>query len=305
MNNPTRNGKIARLPKAIRDELNQRLQDGATARSLVCWLNGLPAVKALVKDQFGGHRIREQNLSQWKNGGYRDWEQQQIALDLAERLSENARELAPKAERGPLSEVLGLWLGSRYVVATRAVAETPGEEGWGLLRQMCTDVVKLRRADLQAERLALERDRTVLRREQFEYEKACGQARQEQAEEQDNWDEWSDVERLLWAKREENQERICSWEETPEIERRCDRRRMGQEDEAADQADDEIVRAWLSRRRPGSERAWSDAEKLAWARLPENLDRIHAGGSTPEEQASRFRAILGIEEPEGDGDSQA
>jgi len=65
------------------------------------------------------------------------------------------------------------------VVATRAVAETPGEEGWGLLRQMCTDVVKLRRADLQAERLALERDRTVLRAN-IRIREACGQARQEQ-----------------------------------------------------------------------------------------------------------------------------
>jgi len=35
----TRNGKIARLPRAIRDSLNQRLHDGETGRHLVRWLS--------------------------------------------------------------------------------------------------------------------------------------------------------------------------------------------------------------------------------------------------------------------------
>jgi hypothetical protein len=48
----TRNGKIARLPAAMRDELNQRLLDGQPGKELVEWLNGLPKVQALLKAEF-------------------------------------------------------------------------------------------------------------------------------------------------------------------------------------------------------------------------------------------------------------
>ncbi|MGO8701675.1 MAG: hypothetical protein ACLQVY_28665 [Limisphaerales bacterium] len=42
----TRNGKIARLPLAIRQQLNLRLQNGELARDLPSWLNQLPEVEA-------------------------------------------------------------------------------------------------------------------------------------------------------------------------------------------------------------------------------------------------------------------
>ncbi|MGA3267891.1 MAG: hypothetical protein ABSE16_13835 [Verrucomicrobiota bacterium] len=58
-----RNGKIARLPGVIRDELNRRLQDGEPGKNLVQWLNGLPKVKKLLADQFAGRPIARQNLS--------------------------------------------------------------------------------------------------------------------------------------------------------------------------------------------------------------------------------------------------
>ncbi len=35
----TGNGKIARLPRAIRDELNRRMGDGQTGQELLPWLN--------------------------------------------------------------------------------------------------------------------------------------------------------------------------------------------------------------------------------------------------------------------------
>jgi hypothetical protein len=37
--NVTRNGKIARLPRAMRDGLNRRLRDGEEGKKLVAWLN--------------------------------------------------------------------------------------------------------------------------------------------------------------------------------------------------------------------------------------------------------------------------
>ena len=84
--NITRNGKIARLPHAVREQLNNRMHDGEEGKKLVAWLNALPAVRAVVKAEFGGRPVRAQNLSEWKQGGYRDWLAQQEAIAVAGRL---------------------------------------------------------------------------------------------------------------------------------------------------------------------------------------------------------------------------
>ncbi|MEP6672901.1 MAG: hypothetical protein ABJF10_27305 [Chthoniobacter sp.] len=70
----TRLGKIARLPLAIRDWLNERLQDGEPARALVKELNALPEVREMLEVFFEGRPINEQNLSAWKLGGFQEWQ---------------------------------------------------------------------------------------------------------------------------------------------------------------------------------------------------------------------------------------
>ena len=84
----TRNGKIARLPREIRDELNQRLDDGAQGKDLVEWLNSLADVKEILSGEFGGEPISEQNLSRWKQGGFPDWQRQQERREAVSRLVE-------------------------------------------------------------------------------------------------------------------------------------------------------------------------------------------------------------------------
>src|SRR5665213_723042 len=87
MNTRVRNGKIARLPLALREELNTRLECSEDGSDLLPWLNGLPDVQALLRDKFGGAEINKQNLSDWRQGGFQEW--------LARRsLAEEARELA-------------------------------------------------------------------------------------------------------------------------------------------------------------------------------------------------------------------
>jgi hypothetical protein len=158
--NVTRNGKIARLPRAVREELNHRLRDGEEGKKLVTWLNGLPEVKAVVAAEFSGKPIREQNLSEWKKRGYRDWVAHQEALELAEKLAEDAIDWDAK-DRAPLTDTLALWLASRYAIATRQIVESKGAESWRILREMCADVVELRRGDHSAQRLFLERERAA------------------------------------------------------------------------------------------------------------------------------------------------
>lgn len=123
--NITRNGKIARLPRAVRYELNRRLHDGEQGKKLVTWLNALPEVQAIAAVEFGGRAIRAQNLSEWKQGGYRDWLAQQEALEMAERRGEDAAEWNAEG-RPPVTDTLARWVAGRYTLATRLVAETGG-----------------------------------------------------------------------------------------------------------------------------------------------------------------------------------
>ena len=58
MNKP-RNGKIARLPRVVREQLNRRLQNGEQGKTLAAWLNSLPAVVVMLATEFDGKPIRE------------------------------------------------------------------------------------------------------------------------------------------------------------------------------------------------------------------------------------------------------
>jgi hypothetical protein len=154
----TRNGKIARLPRAIREELNGRLQNGESGQRLAAWLNSLPEVQAVVAKEFEGRPIREQNISEWRKGGYRDWLCQQEALDMVRRVTAEVAQLQQGAAE-PLTDKLAPWLVARYFVAARALAAENGAMDWKLMRQLCRDVLALRRGDHNAERLRLERER--------------------------------------------------------------------------------------------------------------------------------------------------
>ena len=48
------------------------------------------------------------------------------------------------------------------------MAKTGGREGWRLLREMCGDIVELRKGDHSAERLQIERERLALEKEEGE-----------------------------------------------------------------------------------------------------------------------------------------
>jgi hypothetical protein len=166
----SRVGKIARLPHAVRNLLNQRLHDGEPGPRLLAWLNALPEVQAVLAAEFAGRPINAQNLSDWKQGGYRDWVAQQEALAVAQRLGEDAAELQA-AGRPPLTDTLAAWLAARYAVATRQLAATEGVAHWRRLRELCADLAELRRGDHSAERLRLEREHLALARERTERER--------------------------------------------------------------------------------------------------------------------------------------
>ena len=103
----TRNGKIARLPRAIRDRLNQQIQDGVPSKDLVRWLNGMNEVVDILAQQFNTDRITEQNLSEWKQGGYQDWLKHQERRDWVRRISDEAEDITADAGVMPWMERVG------------------------------------------------------------------------------------------------------------------------------------------------------------------------------------------------------
>ena len=157
---PTRRGKIARLPRALREELNHRLDEGDPQKDLVGWLNSLPEVKAVLQAHFEGKAITAQNLSEWKQGGYRDWRAQLEALEIARCLREESSAGQAESEgQPPLVDALTFWLTVRLAAETRGIVEAEPEEGWKRLRQFSRELAVLRRGELQRQRLELERQR--------------------------------------------------------------------------------------------------------------------------------------------------
>jgi hypothetical protein len=86
-------GKIDTLPAALRDELNTRLEDGQTGSQILPWLNALPEVRTHLKAKFQGTEITDQNLSNWRNGGFKKWQQRREKTQRSRELVEYARGL--------------------------------------------------------------------------------------------------------------------------------------------------------------------------------------------------------------------
>ena len=156
----TRVGKIARLPRAIREQLNRRLEDGESGVNAVAWLNAQPKVLAVLQAEFGGRPVNEQNVSEWKLGGYVEWQKHQETLAFARELTDNAKELT-EATGPSLADAVSPLLAGRYAAILSTLSAVTGEraEDWKMLREVCSDLVALRRGDHSAERLRIDRDR--------------------------------------------------------------------------------------------------------------------------------------------------
>jgi len=57
-----RTGKIASLPHEVREQVNERLRDGAKYPAIIKWL-----------ESQGVRGVQEMNLTNWFQGGYQDW----------------------------------------------------------------------------------------------------------------------------------------------------------------------------------------------------------------------------------------
>ena len=156
----TRNGKIARLPRPVREQLNRRLDDGESGKALVAWLNGLPEVRERIKQDFHGKVISEQNLSEWKQGGFQDWRRHQESRESTRVTVEESLELAADAGPMPLSETFSSTVSLLMAKLVREVGgsspSTPEErrELLALIREWTA----LRTGDQRAARLKMDQE---------------------------------------------------------------------------------------------------------------------------------------------------
>jgi len=157
-------GKIASLPEAIREALNERLENGEEGKGLLEWLNGVPEVKKIMDSEFGGAPILEQNLSAWRKGGYADWLDRQALVEVGLRLQENVAEWKEEGDLD-LPQVLGYWLTGQYALATRNMGDLQGHEKWAQLWRVGRGVMRLRQVQEQGEKLKLAEARFAWKQE--------------------------------------------------------------------------------------------------------------------------------------------
>lgn len=167
-----RNGKIARLPRDVRDELNRRMENGEQGGSLLAWLNALPVVSAVLARDFNSSPVSKQNLCEWRAGGFAEWQARQATLDQARELAADAGEITAATD-GRLTDHLATVLAVRYASALSGWnGEVTDEFRRKLraLRGLCQDIVELRRGDHSGARLKTEQDRLEREREKSEEE---------------------------------------------------------------------------------------------------------------------------------------
>jgi hypothetical protein len=157
-----RRGKIARLPRSVRDQLNIRLDDGQEADQILPWLNDLPEVRQIITERFGGAPISAQNLSAWRQGGFQEWLLHSQFLDIAEHMREHVEELNGVIDAGARGlhhtvadyMVTQLSVGFAAFLATWDGATLNAETG--ALLKLGQFIIKLQRAVYLSERAALE-----------------------------------------------------------------------------------------------------------------------------------------------------
>jgi hypothetical protein len=90
----SKTGKVARLPKTLRDQINQMLRDGLSYPAIIKKLQppNTPSHQHSTS-QFLPYPILEKNLSHWQQGGHQDWLKEQAWIEKTRARQETALDL--------------------------------------------------------------------------------------------------------------------------------------------------------------------------------------------------------------------
>jgi hypothetical protein len=161
----TRNGKVARLPFEIREELNHRLLENEAVKSILEWLNADSTVRHFMETLFEGRPITEQNISEWRQGGYEEWLIYHSYLGNVSDLSENATRVA----------LTGINAEHLLLILTAAFADLLHKQDTTdeilfnrrliVLQHLTKTALSMRRSEQSDARLQLDRERLEILRE--------------------------------------------------------------------------------------------------------------------------------------------
>ena len=136
--------KIGRLPFAIRNELNERIRDGATGSDLLDWLNASREYKAVMKAEKCGP-LNAQNLTDWRNTGYADWLKDQGEADRIRSIAEKSMSLLAASGSDPSTVAARIAAASLIDLVAR-----PDDPK--MLNEASRSIAALRNAELSAEK---------------------------------------------------------------------------------------------------------------------------------------------------------
>ena len=155
--------KIGRLPFAVRNELNERIRDGAQGAEILDWLNGLKETRKILREQKSGP-VNAQNLTDWRSSGYRDWLDDQDRADRIRRLAEVSQTLATAAG--------GNAAGVGCNIATAKIMDILEAADEDQVADLATALVKLRASENAAQKVALAEEKNAIQKEQLSLSRA-------------------------------------------------------------------------------------------------------------------------------------
>ena len=163
MNTRCYRSKIGRLPFAVRNELNERIRDGAQGSDLLDWINGLKETKKVLRE-MESDAVNAQNLTDWRSSGYKDWLDDQADADRFRRLAEVSHTLATAAG--------GSAAGVACNIATAKIMDALEGADEDKIADLTRALAALRSGENAAQKVALAEEKNAIQKEQLELSRA-------------------------------------------------------------------------------------------------------------------------------------
>jgi hypothetical protein len=127
----------------IREELNLRLQNGAMGPEVLPWLNQLPETRAVLSKFFGGLEVSQQNLSDWRQGGYQEWLRLQERNLRFRQIAEEGTNLKRRQGHCDVFEDFARMSMAELAVDLDELDSLEGETRWKRLQGITREVARL------------------------------------------------------------------------------------------------------------------------------------------------------------------
>lgn len=158
--------KISRLPWKIRNTICEMLSDGRRGADVCAYANATKEWRALRKADPALIDITEQNVSQWRTSGYKEWQAERARHERLRTATETAHHIAEATGGNPAS------VGSRILSGRLTeFLETVDLDTDGVM-SLAKILNDLRKGENDSQRLALDRQKAELQAEALELERA-------------------------------------------------------------------------------------------------------------------------------------